>query len=158
LRSRAHECRHRNTERRQAEENDKKGESRESDTADSERGNYHCLQVVSVRRQHPGARRDEQARRGGGNPAEYVPNDNKMSVTKKVRPSEKPIVQGVNRKPDAAAIAPINPHNFAPAQTAMPTTFGPGMNRQRLRMSANSSSVSHLPCSTVMRRIQMGPP
>ena len=59
---------------------------------------------------------------------------------------------------ETAAIAPINPRNFAPTQTATPTTFGPGMNWQRLRMSANSSSLIQRRCSTVIRRAQTSPP
>jgi hypothetical protein len=61
-------------------------------------------------------------------------------------------------KPKRAAIAPLNPRNLAPTQTAMPTTFGPGMNWQRLKTSVNSSSSNQWFCSTAIRRAQTSPP
>jgi hypothetical protein len=42
--------------------------------------------------------------------------------------------------------------------TAMPTMFGPGMNWQRLTMSANSCSLNQRRCSTAMRRAKARPP
>ena len=53
------------------------------------------------------------------------------------RPTEKPIAHGMTRKPETAAIVPTVPRIFAPTHTAIPTMFGPGMNWQRLTMSAN---------------------
>jgi hypothetical protein len=68
------------------------------------------------------------------------------------------MAQDINTKPETAAIAPINPRSFAPTQTATPTMFGPGMNWQRLKISANSSSFIHHRYSTAKRRTQTIPP
>src|SRR4029077_11244250 len=59
----------------------------------------------------------------------------------------------------SAASAPTGPRNFAPMHTVMLTTFGPGMNWQKLSRSAKSRSLSQRRSSTMMRRTQtIGPP
>src|SRR5262245_14205795 len=73
-------------------------------------------------------------------------------------PSVKPRAHGINRNPATAASVPRAPRSLAPVHTAMPMMFGPGMNWQRLTMSANSCSLSHWRCSTPMRRAQTRPP
>jgi hypothetical protein len=60
-----------------------------------------------------------------------------------LRLSVNPIVQGTRRKPATAAIASIDPRSFVSTQTAMPTMFGPGINWQRLTVSAKSCSLIH---------------
>src|SRR6516225_5034534 len=64
----------------------------------------------------------------------------------------------MTRKPATAAMVPIVPRILAPTQTAIPTMFGPGMNWQRLTMSANSRSLIQRRVSTAMRRAQTIPP
>src|SRR5215831_1722080 len=64
----------------------------------------------------------------------------------------------MTRKPEIAAIVPTPPRTFAPMQTAMPMMFGPGMNWQRLTMSANSLSLIQRRFSTAIRRAQTIPP
>src|SRR5215472_16982137 len=63
----------------------------------------------------------------------------------------------MTRKPEIAAIVPTPPRTFAPMQTAMPMMFGPGMNWQRLTMSANSLSLIQRRFSTAIRRAQTIP-
>ena len=61
--------------------------------------------------------------------------------------------------PVAIASAPAGPRNLAPTHTVILTTFGPGMNWQKLRMSAKSRSFNQRRSSTMMRRTQtIGPP
>src|ERR1700736_5182080 len=73
-------------------------------------------------------------------------------------PSAKPIAHGISTKPDRAARAPIAPRSFAPTQTAMPMTFGPGENWMRLNVSANSCSLIQCRRSTTERRAHTSPP
>jgi hypothetical protein len=40
-------------------------------------------------------------------------------------------------KPATAMVAPIAPRNLAPTQTVIPTMFGPGINWQSVKTSAN---------------------
>src|SRR5260370_25691129 len=64
----------------------------------------------------------------------------------------------MTRKPPSAASAPAPPRSFSPTHIEMPTTLGPGMNWQRLRISANSASLTHCRRTTTAWRTHTGPP
>ena len=111
-----------------------------------------------MRQKKPYACCDQKSGCCRGNPAEDVPEDRQVSIFKKEQADRETDYPRDDEKARNCCDRSDRARIFAPTQTAMPTMLGPGINWQRLTISANSLSVSQRRFSTATRRAQTTPP